>query len=67
MRLIGGKVIPVVLEVYALATLNQRFRCGPVKAEVPEAGVVVDGFPLTDTREESITTSFSTSAGNCAA
>jgi hypothetical protein len=43
--LVGREVIPVVLEVDALAAVHQCFRYGAVEAEVPHAGVVVVGLP----------------------
>ena len=54
MRFVCGKVVPKVLEICALAALNQRFGSRTVKAEVPEVGVVVNCPPPSYAREEGI-------------
>src|SRR4051794_35026522 len=46
--LVGSKVVPVMLEIGALASLHQKFRSGPVEAEMPYTGIVVRRFPLAD-------------------
>src|SRR5207249_11274340 len=43
--LVGGKIIPEVLEVRALASTDQRFGRRPVEAEMPDTRVVVHALP----------------------
>src|SRR2546423_9184175 len=54
MSLGGRKVIPEIVEVGPLATLNQGFGGWPVEAEMPDAGIVVNGLPPTHAGEESV-------------
>src|SRR5260370_12558392 len=49
-----GEVVPEVFEKNALASLNQLFRSRSVEAEMPEAGVIVDGLPSTHARQKGI-------------
>src|ERR1700730_14691476 len=54
MSLVGGKVIPKIIEVDPLAALDQGFGSWPVEAEMPNSGVIVDGLPTTDAWQERV-------------
>src|SRR5487761_408085 len=54
MSLVRCEVIPEILEVGALAALNQGFGGRPVEAEMPYVGAVVNGLPSSHARDESI-------------
>lgn len=53
-RLVGGEVVPEVLEVGPLTSLHEGLGRRTVEAEVPDAGVVVDRPPSRDAREERV-------------
>jgi len=40
MGFVGGEVVPEVFIVDAFPSLNQRFRCGTVETEMPDAGLL---------------------------
>jgi hypothetical protein len=40
MSLVGGEIVPEIIEVGTLATLNQGFGGRPVEAEMPYAGLL---------------------------
>src|ERR1700726_3783023 len=54
MSLVGCEVIPEIVEVGAFAALNQGLGSRPVEAEMPYVGVVVNSFPSSHARKESI-------------
>src|SRR5260370_39473906 len=54
MSLVGRKVVPEIVEVSTLATLNQGFGGRTIKAEVPYGRVVVDRLPTLYAGKESI-------------
>ena len=51
---IGGEVVPEIVEVNPLSPPDERLRRRTVEAKMPDAGIVVDGFPSGDTGEERV-------------
>src|ERR1700731_4770010 len=54
MSLVRREVVPEIVEVGALATLNQGFGGRTIEAEVPYGGAVVNRLPTLYARKESI-------------
>src|SRR5580700_4388093 len=54
MSLVGRKVVPEIVEVGALATLNQGFGGRTIEAEVPYGGIVVNRLPTLYAGKESV-------------
>src|ERR1700727_1744212 len=54
MILVGGEVIPEIVEVGALASFNQGFGRWTVEAKMPYPRVVVNVLPTSYARQESI-------------
>src|SRR5579871_527713 len=54
MSLVGREVVPEIVEVDTLATLNQGFGGRAIEAEVPYGGVVVNRLPTLYAGKESI-------------
>ena len=51
---IGGEVVPEMLEVSSLATLDQRERHFTVEVEVPQIAHQPDIFPIADAGQEGV-------------
>ena len=54
MGFIGGEVIPVMLEVGALASTHQGFRRGAVEPKMPDGGIGIDILPAGDAGEKGV-------------
>src|SRR5713226_10691933 len=53
-RPVSGEVIPEILKVNALASLNQCFGCRPIETEMPDTRIVVYDLPPRDTWQEGV-------------
>ena len=53
-RLVCGEVVPIVLEVGALAACHQRFGRGTIETEMPVCRVVVDRLPARNSGQKHI-------------